>query len=147
MFFNATVPGFDAIAYLATLVPLLTSSNPNATIQAMAISQIHQFCNNSTLTPEITCDEGFVFDPLTGLCFISLNGTRNFWQGNEDCVKQGSELVGLDNDIKVKGILKLLNEGNISLTYSINKILVDLKCTYVTRNSGNQAFPEILKHF
>ncbi len=117
MFLKEIMPGFEAIPYLAALVPLLTSSNPNATIQNMALSQIHQFCNNSTLTPEITCDEGFVFDPLTGLCFISLIGTRNFWQGNEDCVKQGSELVGLDNDIKVQGILKLLNEGNISPRY------------------------------
>jgi hypothetical protein len=117
MFLNATIPGFEEVEYLATLVPLLTSSNPNAIIKNMALDHINLLCNNSTSTPDNTCDPGFILDPLNGTCFISLKIAQNYWQAIEACANLESELVGFDNDIQVQTILKLLNEGIISSWY------------------------------
>jgi len=113
MFINQILPGFEVDnQYLLSLVPLFTANNPNSTLQNLAIQEINKFCDNSTLTTGNICDPGFVFDSLSGFCLISLNGTRNYWQANEECFNMESQLIGFDNDIQVKGILMLLNNGN-----------------------------------
>lgn len=112
MFFNTTLPGLKADDNLGAVVPLLTSNNPEATIQNMAIEIINKFCNNFNTTPSILCEPGYIWDELSGFCLMSLNGTRNYWQAIEDCIQLGGDLVGFDNNLQVQGILKLLNSGN-----------------------------------
>ncbi len=119
MFFNTTLPGLKVDDYLGALVPLLTTSNPEATIQNMAIEVINKFCNNFNTTPAILCEPGYIWDELSGFCLISLNGTQNYWQAIEDCIQLGADLVGFDNNLQVKGILKLLNSGNCVIFFIV----------------------------
>ena len=112
MFINEILPGFEVGEYLLSLVPLFTANNPDTTLHNMAMQKMNKFCSNSTLTAGNTCDPGFIFDPLSQLCFITLNETKNYWQANEECFKLGSEVVGFDNDTQAQGILNLLNKGN-----------------------------------
>jgi hypothetical protein len=117
LFLNATIPGFIVEDDLESLVPLLTASNPNATIQNKAISQINYLCNNLTLNSGNKCDSGFLWDELSGFCVVAINGTRNYWQANKDCSHLGADLVGFDNNVHVLGIIKLLNTGNNLLRF------------------------------
>jgi hypothetical protein len=123
MFINEILPGFEVGEYLLSLVPLFTANNPDATLQNMAIRKINDFCYNSTLTAVNPCDHGFIFDSKSGLCLISLNGTKNYWQANDECFKLGSELVGFDNDGQVQSILQLLNNGNFCRSWLFLTIL------------------------
>ena len=83
----------------------------------MALDNIETVCN---FTNSI-CDEGFTRDPLSGLCYIVLNSTKNFWSANEACLGVGAELVGFENDYQVQGFLMLLNKGDISFSKFIHK--------------------------
>ena len=86
----------------------------------MALDNIETVCNFS---PNI-CDKGYTLDPISGLCFIVLNSSKNFWSASEACLEIGAELIGFENDDQVKGFLTLFNKGDNSLTKSITIICV-----------------------
>ncbi len=94
---------------LETLVPLFNSKNPDAIVLKMALDSLETVCN----FPPNICDKGYTWDPLSGLCFIVLNSSKNFWSATEACLGKGAELVGFENDNQVQGFLTLLNKGDI----------------------------------
>jgi len=91
------------------MVPLLTSKNPSEVIRNMALDKV-----NCTFPPLMAkCNPGFVLDESSGLCYIALNGTRNFWIASETCIKDyKAELVAFGNNNQVQAFQRLLNNGN-----------------------------------
>jgi len=67
------------------------------------------------LTTVNKCDTGFIWDPLSDLCLIVLNDTRNYWQSIEDCLHVGADLIGFENDKQVLGLIQLFKAGKFVL--------------------------------
>jgi hypothetical protein len=111
LFLQEVFPGFVLSDQIGILVPLFTSRNPNATVSNLALSKYNNSCDNSTLG-QPKCEPGFAWDDKSGLCFLALNGSRNFWAASEACHGIGADLLGFDNDLKVQGLLAILNKGN-----------------------------------
>jgi hypothetical protein len=94
------------------MVPLFNSKNPDGIVLKMALDSIESVCS----FPPNICDKGYTWDPLSGLCIVVLNSTKNFWNAAEACQIIGAELIGFENNKQVIGLLALFNEGDISFS-------------------------------
>jgi hypothetical protein len=113
MFLNSVLPGLVPGELIQSSVQLFTSKNPEASVNNMALMtpSLNVCANASNTLKQSKCDPGFVFEETSGLCFIVLNETGNYWTGLETCIKTGGQMVGFKKDLELQSLINISKTG------------------------------------
>ena len=111
-FLESISPGWVSNPLFEQVIPLLVSKNPNTTITNIAIQSLISNCSGVNLTStNQTCDPGFVWDKTGDKCYKVLDVKVNFWRAADTCSMYGADLVWLQNDEQVRGLVQILRSG------------------------------------
>jgi hypothetical protein len=115
-FLNSVLPGLVPGELLNSVVQLFTSKNPVASVNNIALMTptLDMCANASTPLTQSKCNPGFVFEETSGLCFIVLNETGNYWTGLETCMKTDGQMVGFKNDLELQSLIDLSKKGKLT---------------------------------
>ncbi len=122
-FLNSSFPGFismsnssnisDMLRIITDCFGLLSAPNPDFLIDTWAALR-NGSCSDDEKNDTI-CDEDFTHDNYSGRCYKVLKNGASFHdiESNSDlCQMFGADFLFFDYDPQVKGLLKLLQQGN-----------------------------------
>ena len=121
-FLRSSFPGFvgknetysdDLYQTFKNLIILMASPDPNAVIASWAV------LSNSSCSPDEDsgqadlCDSEYTHDNLTSKCYKALPEIMNSQEIEaENCEIDGAEIFAFEDDLQIKGLLQLLDQGN-----------------------------------
>lgn len=107
------MPGFTSKDPLTDISPMLASRNPDDMVRMNVFKRLNLtlLCLNAS-TDEPKCQSGFTMDPVSHNCFMALNETRAAWDAKTvACSGYRASVVEFDDDIEVKGLIQLIQNG------------------------------------